>query len=100
MLNLSISPDVRPAHSCACLRYSWQLEMRHIIPVVVLTIAELSQNDRERLTGYVETIMTKGEHSLDEMMEEIIHALPHDSVHEKAHTTLWRNNERLVLNER
>jgi CheY-like chemotaxis protein len=41
------------------------------IPVVVSTAKDITLEDHERLQGYVEKILEKGVHSLDEMVEEV-----------------------------
>jgi PAS domain S-box-containing protein len=46
-------------------------ERLHTIPVVVMTAAELSTEDRRRLQGQVEQILQKGLYSRDELLSEM-----------------------------
>jgi len=41
------------------------------IPIVVITARDLSREDRERLNGYVEKILQKGEHGRDHLLAEV-----------------------------
>jgi CheY-like chemotaxis protein/anti-sigma regulatory factor (Ser/Thr protein kinase) len=41
------------------------------IPVVVITARDLSREDRERLNGYVQKILQKGEHGRDDLLAEV-----------------------------
>jgi CheY-like chemotaxis protein/anti-sigma regulatory factor (Ser/Thr protein kinase) len=41
------------------------------IPVIVVTAKDLTTEDRLRLNGYMTTVLRKGEHSRDELLEEI-----------------------------
>jgi len=41
------------------------------IPVIVVTAKDLTTEDRLRLNGYMTTVLKKGEHSRDELLEEI-----------------------------
>jgi len=41
------------------------------IPVVVITARDLSREDRERLNGYVQKILQKGEHDRDALLAEV-----------------------------
>jgi CheY-like chemotaxis protein len=41
------------------------------IPVVVITARDLSRDDRERLNGYVQKILQKGEHGRDQLLAEV-----------------------------
>jgi CheY-like chemotaxis protein len=41
------------------------------IPIVVITARDLSREDRERLNGYVQTILQKGAHGRDELLAEV-----------------------------
>jgi signal transduction histidine kinase/ligand-binding sensor domain-containing protein/CheY-like chemotaxis protein len=41
------------------------------IPVIVSTAKDITEEDHRRLQGYVEKILEKGVHSLDEMVEEV-----------------------------
>jgi PAS domain S-box-containing protein len=43
------------------------------IPVVVVTAKDLTQEDRQRLNGYVEQILQKGAYSHEELLHEIHH---------------------------
>ena len=45
-------------------------EWRHI-PIVVVTVKDLTQEDRLRLNGYVEAILQKGAYSREELMTEV-----------------------------
>src|SRR5438445_4534999 len=41
------------------------------IPVVVITARDLSRDDHERLNGYVQKILQKGEHGRDQLLAEV-----------------------------
>ncbi len=41
------------------------------IPVVVITARDLSRDDHERLNGYVQKILQKGEHGRDQLLSEV-----------------------------
>ena len=41
------------------------------IPIVVLTAKDLTNEDRERLNGYVETILIKGQYHQDELLGQV-----------------------------
>jgi signal transduction histidine kinase/DNA-binding response OmpR family regulator len=41
------------------------------IPIVVITARDLSQDDRERLNGYVQRILQKGAHGRDQLLAEV-----------------------------
>jgi CheY-like chemotaxis protein len=41
------------------------------IPIVVITAKDLSRDDRERLNGYVQTILQKGAHDRDTLLAEV-----------------------------
>lgn len=42
------------------------------IPVVVMTARELSSNDRERLSGKVQTVLQKGAYSRQELLQQVL----------------------------
>jgi CheY-like chemotaxis protein len=46
-------------------------EFWRAIPIVVITARDLSREDRERLNGYVEKILQKGEHDRDALLAEV-----------------------------
>jgi CheY-like chemotaxis protein len=41
------------------------------IPVIVVTAKDLAAEDRLRLNGYMTTVLSKGEHSRNELLKEI-----------------------------
>jgi len=41
------------------------------IPVIVITAKDLTEEDRQRLNGYVEGVLAKGDHSPEELLREI-----------------------------
>jgi len=45
------------------------------VPIVVLTAKDLSDSERERLSGEVETVLRKSMHSRDELAAELRRAL-------------------------
>jgi CheY-like chemotaxis protein len=50
------------------------------IPIVVVTAADLSNDERRRLNGYVETILHKDEHTMEDLMLQVRDALDNCSV--------------------
>ena len=43
----------------------------HSIPIVVVTAMDLTEQDRQRLNGYVQRVLQKGAHTRDELVTEI-----------------------------
>ena len=43
----------------------------HAIPIVVVTAKDLTEQDRQRLNGYVQRVLQKGAHTRDELVAEI-----------------------------
>jgi len=43
----------------------------HSIPIVVVTAKDLTEQDRQRLNGYVQRVLQKGAHTRDELVTEI-----------------------------
>jgi len=41
------------------------------IPIVVVTAKDITQEDRERLEGYVTQVIQKGEHTRDDLLAEV-----------------------------
>ena len=41
------------------------------IPIVVVTAKELTEEDRQRLNGYVQYIVDKGSHTREELLREV-----------------------------
>ena len=66
----------------------------HEIPVVVVTSKNLTSADRSRLNGYVETIISKGDHGLSGVIRDIQKVLRHKVIVGKRGQN--RNNERRV----
>jgi CheY-like chemotaxis protein len=48
-----------------------QNEAWRSIPTVVVTAKELTEEDRQRLNGYVQYIVNKGSHTQDELLREV-----------------------------
>ncbi len=45
------------------------------IPVIIVTAKDLTHEDRQRLNGYVETVMEKGQCNMDELLGEVTQRL-------------------------
>jgi CheY-like chemotaxis protein len=41
------------------------------VPIIVITAKDLTREDRERLNGYVQKILLKGDHGRDELLAEV-----------------------------
>ena len=65
-------------------------EWRHI-PVIVITAKDLTANDRDRLTGRVESVLEKNAYSREQLLERVSEAVAACSISET--NTTGKNNE-------